>query len=141
MLFAAVTFFAAWIATSRDRDLELRGRLMQRQYELRMVFLARIGLLKYRLQLPGFELPAPLRSAQKEFDERQAKELEGIADRVAGKERNAVSAATASYEALEKAARECCSDQPADAFGAQMKSFLALSARAEGLVRSLEQET
>jgi hypothetical protein len=32
-------------------------------------FVTRIALLKYRLQIPGFELPKAVRLAQQEFDD------------------------------------------------------------------------
>jgi multidrug resistance protein MdtO len=42
---------------SRQQDLALPDRLRQWQPQLRLIFVARIALLKYRLRLPGFELP------------------------------------------------------------------------------------
>jgi hypothetical protein len=50
--------------------LALRDRIRRWQPRLRLLFLTRIALLKYRLQLPGFELPEPVRLAQEEFDSR-----------------------------------------------------------------------
>jgi hypothetical protein len=45
----------------------------------------RIAALKYRLQLPGFELPETVRTYHREFDERSAQMLDEMADAVEGK--------------------------------------------------------
>jgi hypothetical protein len=45
---------------SRQQDLALRTRILRWQPQLRMLFLTRIALWRYRLQLPGFELPKPV---------------------------------------------------------------------------------
>jgi len=51
---------------------------------LRTLFVIRVALLKYRLQLPGFELPEAVRWAQ-QFDDQSAKVLDSMADRLDGK--------------------------------------------------------
>jgi multidrug resistance protein MdtO len=70
---------------SREHDLALRDRIRRWQPQLRLIFLTRIALLEYGLQLPGFELPETVRLAQQEFDNRLAEALEGMADRIKGK--------------------------------------------------------
>jgi multidrug resistance protein MdtO len=70
---------------SRQQDLALRDRIRRWQPQLRLIFLTRIALWKYRLQLPGFELPESVRQAQREFDNELAMTLEGMADRMEGK--------------------------------------------------------
>jgi multidrug resistance protein MdtO len=72
-------------SSSRQQDLALRSRIRQWQPHLRALFLTRIVLLKYRLQLPGFELPEAVRVAQQEFDDNLAKMLDGMAERMEGK--------------------------------------------------------
>ena len=67
---------------SRDQDLALRNRIREWQPNLRMIFITRLVLWKYRARLPGFELPEAIQPAQEEFDERLAKALEGLADRM-----------------------------------------------------------
>jgi hypothetical protein len=47
-----------------------------------MLFLTRITLFKYRLQLTGFELPADVLASQLELDRRLAVFLERMADRM-----------------------------------------------------------
>jgi multidrug resistance protein MdtO len=70
---------------SRQQDLAWRKRIQQWQPQLRTLFLTRMALLKYRLQLPNFVLPAEVLAAQQEFDGQSAKTLEAMADRIEGK--------------------------------------------------------
>src|SRR5215469_11841173 len=42
---------------SREQDLALRDRIRRWQPQLRVLFITRITLWKYRMRLPGFELP------------------------------------------------------------------------------------
>src|SRR5271169_5777706 len=71
---------------SRQQDLALRSQIRRWLPQLRLLFVTRIALLDYRLQLPGFELPETVRLAQLEFDKRLAGILEGMSDRMEGKE-------------------------------------------------------
>jgi multidrug resistance protein MdtO len=70
---------------SRQRDLALRDRIRQWQPQLRTLFLMRITYLKYRLQLPGFELPDSVRHWQRQYDDHSADILDDMADRIEGK--------------------------------------------------------
>ncbi|MGA2074597.1 MAG: FUSC family protein [Terriglobia bacterium] len=72
-------------SSSRQQDLALRSQIRQLQPQLRTLFVTRIALLKYRLQLPGFELPEAVRVAQREFDDELAKMLEDMASRMQDK--------------------------------------------------------
>jgi len=45
----------------------------------------RIASLKYRLQLPGFELPESVRLWQRQYDDRSADIFSDLADRIEGK--------------------------------------------------------
>jgi len=67
---------------SRSRDLELRNYLRQWQPQLRALFVMRIASLKYRLQLPGFELPESVRLLQEAYDDHSARMLEDMAGRI-----------------------------------------------------------
>jgi multidrug resistance protein MdtO len=69
---------------SRGRDLAMRSRILDWQIQLRVIFIVRIALLKYRLNLSGFELPEDVLRAQKEFDEGLAARFDKMADRVSG---------------------------------------------------------
>ena len=125
---------------SRQRDLALREKLIQWQLALRMIFVSRIALLKYRLHLPGFELPAPLQAAQMDFDMRFAARLESVADRLEGKAPTSPEIVDSSIEQLEQAALACCAKEPPEAPAAPLQTFLPLTRRVDGLLRSIEQE-
>jgi multidrug resistance protein MdtO len=69
---------------SRQQDLALRNRIRQWQPQLRTLFLMRIAWLKYRLQLPGFELPEHVLISLREYDNRSAALLDNVADWMEG---------------------------------------------------------
>jgi multidrug resistance protein MdtO len=126
---------------SRQQDLALRERIRQWQPRLRMLFVTRIALLKYRLQLPGFELPENVSVAQREFDDELANTLETIADRFEGK-------ATGMRESgLEDRFKHL--EQTVQTFGltewqgtrpVRLETFVTLSRRMEQLASSLDGE-
>jgi multidrug resistance protein MdtO len=69
---------------SRQQDLAMRSRIREWQPQLRTLFLMRIASLKYRLQLPGFELPSRLLTPLREYDDHSAALLDDIADWIEG---------------------------------------------------------
>ena len=69
---------------SRQKDLALRERIREWQPQLRTLFLMRIASLKYRLQLPGFELPEHTLISLREYDNRSAALLDDVADWIEG---------------------------------------------------------
>jgi multidrug resistance protein MdtO len=71
---------------SRQKDLALRDSFRRWQPQLQTIFVMRTASWKYRLQLPGFELPEAERLFQQEFDDRSARMLEEIADRIEGQQ-------------------------------------------------------
>ncbi len=70
---------------SRRQDLALRDHIRRWQPQLRALFLMRNASLKYRLRLPGFELPEDVIASLQAFDEASAQILENVADRMEGK--------------------------------------------------------
>jgi multidrug resistance protein MdtO len=124
---------------SREQDLALRDRIRDWQPNLRMIFILRLVLWKYRARLPGFELPETIQSAQEEFDERLAKVLEGMADRTEGNESTQKQNLSKVYAQLEQAAWKG-SPKTQNQFSPQIKSFLLLSRRIALLADSLEKE-
>jgi multidrug resistance protein MdtO len=69
---------------SRAADLALRDRLRQWQSKLRALFLIRGAMLRYRLAVPGFELPPGMEPAQEQFDHELSETLDGMADSLEG---------------------------------------------------------
>ena len=123
----------------REQDLLSRKRIRDWQPNLRMIFITRLVLWKYRVRLPGFELPEAIQPAQEEFDERLAKALEGMADRTGGKESTQKQDLSKAYAQLEQAAWKA-SPKPQNQFSPQIESFLLLSRRIALLTDSLEKE-
>jgi multidrug resistance protein MdtO len=103
-----------------------------------MVFIMRAALWRYRIRIPGFELPAPVATAQQDFDEGLADVLDGMADRMEDKtlvERNGFES---SVERLEKTTYNSGKSQ--EALPAQLGAFLSLSRKIAGLTIALDNE-
>jgi multidrug resistance protein MdtO len=126
--------------SSRDQDLALRSRIKHWQSQLRPLFLTRNALLKQRLQLPGFELPESVRMAQQEFDDRLAKRLDGMADRMEGKASERGDGFADAFERLEQAVRACGSGGPQEGLSAELQTLLALSRSIASVTMSLDKE-
>jgi multidrug resistance protein MdtO len=115
--------------SSRQAGLALRNRIRQWQPQLRTLFVTRLALLKYRLQLPGFELPEPVRVAQEEFDNRLARMLDGVADRMKGEPADGTDHFEDAFDRLEQTVRTCCSEGPQELLTAECRrSSLCLAA-------------
>jgi multidrug resistance protein MdtO len=125
---------------SRPQDLALRSQIRKWQPQLRMLFLIRITLFKYRLRLTGFELPADVRASQLEFDSRLTALLDRMADLMEGQTPAGDHGFTDTFERLEKSVRNCCSEELQRSMAVELKTFLALSRTAERLVMSLDNE-
>lgn len=120
---------------SRENDLKLRDCIRKWQPNLRMLLITRIVLWRYRAGLPGFELPAAIQPAQQEFDNRLAMALDGLADRMDGKQSPHDDDLSTAYRQLEEAAREAA---PKQQLTPQMRSFLLISRRITDLSDNLE---
>lgn len=127
------------LGSSRQTDLALRDRIRQWQPQLRTLFVTRLALLKYRLQLPGFELPEPVRVAQQDFDNRLARLLDGMADRMEGEPADETDHFEGAFEHLEQTVRTCCLEGQQELLTAEMQTFLALSRSIENVTVSLRQ--
>jgi multidrug resistance protein MdtO len=125
---------------SRQQDLALRDHIRQWQPQLRALFLMRIESLKYRLQLPGFELPEVVCVSQREHDDRLAGMLEDMADRVDGEERQVGRVPGSAFERLEQTIKACSAQEPREAARVRFQSFLALVREIDRLTTSLDEE-
>ena len=128
------------LGPSREQGLALRSRIRRWQPSLRALFMIRTTLLKYRLQLPGFELPEVVRLAQQQVDDESAKILEAMADRLDGKPPRGDDKFEDSVEQLQQTVRSCCSEGPQESLTAQLQTFLTLSRNSESLTMSLRKE-
>jgi multidrug resistance protein MdtO len=125
---------------SRQQDLALRDHIRRWQPQLRALFLMRIASLKYRLQLPGFELPEAVRVSQQEYDDRLAGMLEDMADRIEGGERRVERVPGSAFERLEETVQACCAGESQEAPQVRVRSFLALLREIDRLTTSLDEE-
>lgn len=123
---------------SRDHDLALRDRIRQWQTQLRILFITRIVLWRYRVGFPGFELPEAIQRAQEEFDNRMARALDGMADRMKGDGPGQKDDLKSAFAQLEQSVRRALANQ--HPLTPQIQSFLLLSGRIAALADSVEQE-
>ena len=126
---------------SREQDLALRSRIKEWQPQLRSLFLMRIALWKFRVQLPGFELPQPVRVAQQEFDCQSAEVLDNLADRLEERSPRRENRFEKSFEHLQKRVRTCCSEGPQNSLSPELQTLLALSRNVESLMMSLSRKS
>lgn len=117
---------------SRSADLAFRERIKEWQPKLRALFLLRGAAIRYRLELPGFELPKEMEAVQAEFDHALSAKLDDMASRLEG---NAVATSDqlpAALNHLEEEARAS-----GEASSPHLKDFMALSRTAGQLAISL----
>jgi multidrug resistance protein MdtO len=126
---------------SREQDLALRDRIRRWQMLVRMLFITRIVLWKYRVQLPGFELTEPVAAAQRDIDNNLALALEDIADRMEERRSSGERPTLeTSITRLERTVENYRSEEPQQTFAAQFGALLALNRRVQSLMTSLNKE-
>lgn len=123
---------------SRQQDLAWRQRIQEWQPQLRTLFLTRMALLKYRLQLPNFELPMEVLTAQQQFDSESGRTLRAIADRVEGKSSTQERNLERSFGYLEQAANGASSQQSRGTLDPRVRTLLVLSDRSKQLTMWLD---
>jgi len=124
---------------SREQDLALRDRIRRWQPNLRMLFITRLVLWRYRVGLPGFELPEGLQPAHDEFDNCIATALERMADRLEGDGSTQKDDLTSAYGELDKAA-STASLKSEHQLTPHIRSLVLLSHRTALLANSLEKD-
>jgi multidrug resistance protein MdtO len=107
---------------SRQRDLEIRD-----------------DILKYRFQVPGFELPEAMRLGQQAYDDRSAQMLDEMAERIESSVPQAGSPSEVAFDLLEKTIQAYYqeSQQPP---AAHVWSFTTLLRGIDSLTTSLAAE-
>ena len=122
---------------TRQQNLSWRSSIRAWQPQLRLLFITRVALFKYRLQLPGFELPGALRRAQQDFDEQLARTLERIADRLESKPSDSTDELEAAFARLTETVRSSSPAVQEGRLAQQVKTFAVLSERITNLALSL----
>ena len=125
---------------SRQQNLALRSQFVRWHPRLRMVFLTQLALWRYRVRVPGFELPAPVATALQGFDEGLAYVVDRMADRLQGKASERRSDFENALQNLEVQVLSCCSIGPQGPLTAELQTFLALSRSIENVTLSLDNE-
>jgi multidrug resistance protein MdtO len=125
---------------SRQENLAFRSQITRWQPQLRMLYITRVALLKYRLRLPGFELPQPVALAQQEFDEHLAAILDGIAGRVKSEARARTESLQDFLARLEQVIRTSEPEVSQVGLSTHLQTFLQLSRRIVSLAVSLNRE-
>ena len=125
---------------SRRRDLELASYIRQWQPQLRTLFIMRIASLKYRLQLPGFELPETVRLRQQAYDDHSAHMLEQIAHWIENDTPYTSNAVEQTHELLNRTIEAIHSEPPANLPAGDGQSFITLLRGIDGLSTSLAAE-
>jgi multidrug resistance protein MdtO len=120
---------------SRSADLAFRERIKQCQPRLRALFLLRGAAIRYRLELPGFELPKAMDMAQAEFDAALSASLDDMADRLED-------GAVATPDRLPVALNHLEEDARAsgESSSTHLKDFMALSRTAGQLAIALAKD-
>jgi multidrug resistance protein MdtO len=122
---------------SRGRDLELRSYIRRWQPQLRTLFVMRIAFLKYRLQLPAFELPESVRLRQQAYDEHSARMLEEMADLIEQKTPPARDNAADSHELLNRTVEAIEGQDSSQLPPGRVESFITLLRGIDSLTDSL----
>jgi len=122
---------------TRRRDLTMRQYIRRWQPQLRSLFLMRITSFKFRLRLPGHELPEIVRAAQQTYDERTATVLDELADRLDGKSTPGSEMAAIGIGAIEQA------EESSRAVGEQQEhldAFMNLFRHIDEVITSLAEQ-
>ena len=123
--------------SSREQDLALRSLIRRVQPQMRVLFIMQIAEWKYRVQLPGFELPEVIAVQQREFDDRLAESLDAMADRIEGR---STSVQQTLQEALARLERTIQTYRPKGTSEGRYDALLLLGRKIESSILSLTNE-
>ena len=122
---------------SRQRDLALRDQIRRWQPQLRTLFLMRNASWRYRVQLPGFELPERTRLRHQAYDEHSALMLEEMADRIESNASHEGNSIEESHELLNRMVEEIQGEEPAQLPPDRAALLIALIRRIDDLTTSI----
>jgi multidrug resistance protein MdtO len=122
---------------TRRQDLALRDHIRRWQPPLRALFLMRVASIKYRVRLPGFELPDAVLRAQQAYDEHSARVLEDMADRMEDKTPQSNNIAADSLQLLEHTIQACSTEESKQFPEVRIQTFVTLMRRIDELTTLL----
>lgn len=108
---------------TREQGLAWRREILGWQPLLRTLFLTEAALWKFRAKSFGYELPEPVRLAQRAFDDQAANLLDGMADRMEGVRPKQETNLEKASEHLNRAIEAFRSEHPQDALSPQIQTF------------------
>src|SRR5580704_2114798 len=114
---------------SRERNLALREQIRRWLPQLRVLLVLQISTWNYRVRLPGFDLPDPIRSAQREFDEAFARLCGGMANQLEGKPAEVRDDFKNSLQRLEQSVDIYAAAQSQTTLATGLRSYLARNRR------------
>jgi hypothetical protein len=100
----------------------------------------RIASWKYRLNLPGFELPQCLQVSQHEYDNHSARVLDNVADLIQDRPQHAARVSEDSHKLLEQMLEECWTEEAQRLPMKRVDLFATLLRGIDGLTNSLAEE-
>ena len=124
---------------SRQQALTLREHIRRWQPQLRTLFLMQRASLRYSLGLSGFELPEAGRLALREYNERSARMLDEMANRLESGVSERTPEPEADGQLLEQVVAACAGSEPR-VLPPHLRSFVILLRRIDSVTRSLEGE-
>ena len=127
------------LGSSRERNLTMRAQLLGWQLQLRMLFISRVALLKYRMRFPGFEVPEQILQAQRAFDIHVAERLDEMANRLTGNDVAMQRGLEPLLLPLETSIHEMCPSESPDCLPA-VRSLLPLCRKVDSILSFLEED-
>ena len=125
---------------SRRGNLETRNHFRKWQPKLRTLFILRIASLKYRLQLPGFELPESVRLQHRAYDDCSARVLEQMARQIEHSVSEPQDGVERSHALLEATVQNVQAEESSRLSTGGAQSFISLLRGIDGLTTSLASE-
>lgn len=125
---------------SRERSLALRDQIRRWQPQLRVLFVLHISTWNYRVRLPGFDLPGPIHSAEREFDEEFARILEGRASRLEGKPAEVRDRFNNSWQHLEQSVQSYAATESQTTLAIGLRTYFARNRRIRAVICALLQD-
>jgi multidrug resistance protein MdtO len=122
---------------SREQDLALRSLIRRVQPQMRVLFIMQIAEWKYRVQLPGFEVPEAIAVQQREFDDRLAESLDALAERIEGRSRGVQQRLQEARARLERTIEAYCSKGASEG---RFDGLVLLGRKIESSILSLTNE-
>ncbi|MBV8052901.1 MAG: FUSC family protein [Acidobacteriaceae bacterium] len=126
--------------SNRQHDLVQRSEVLRWQPQVRILFINRVALWRYRAKEPGFELPAAIVAAQQDVDNHLAAALDAMAAKLDGKPPHEDTIPATLLEHLDHAVEASISKESDEVLAARLQTFLSLCRKTKSLTAALQGE-